>query len=393
MLPIERCFSCGGEDLLPFYEQPNIPVNNCLILESRCEAMAFPRGDLRLAFCRRCGFIQNVLFEAERLEYSGRYEESQGFSARFNQFQDEMVKRLVKQYDLRGKSILEIGCGKGDFLIALTRATRSHALAIDPSFAPERVPEDLAGQIDVIRDFYSESYLNLTADFIACRHTLEHIQPVADFVGTVRKAIGEQREPVVFFEVPDVLRVLNELAFWDIYYEHCSYFSLGSLARLFRAQGFDIFNLAADFDDQYLLVEAVASNGGDGPVWDSEHDLPDLKRQVVYFRDHHKAKLAEWGKSVRRVHHNGGKAVLWGSGSKAVSYINALGLQDEIEFVVDINPHRHGKYIIGGGQEVVAPEFLREYKPGLVVAMNNIYVDEIRRDLHALGVQAELTSV
>jgi hypothetical protein len=394
MQPHNRCFSCGSDDLTVFYDQPQIPVNNCLILDSRAEAIGFPRGDLRLAFCRQCGFIQNVLFEAERLEYSGRYEESQGFSARFNQFQDDLVHRLVKQYDLSTKTILEIGCGKGDFLFALARATGSKALAIDPSFAPERVPADLQGQIECIPDFYGDKYLHLLADFMACRHTLEHIQPVADFVGTVRKAIGKQREPIVFFEVPDVLRVLNELAFWDIYYEHCSYFSIGSLARLFRKEGFDIYNLATDFDDQYLLIETVASNGGnDGPVWDNEHDMPDMERAVSYFRDHYKAKLAEWGKSVRRVHKNGGRAVLWGSGSKAVSYINALGLQDEIEFVVDINPHRHGKFIIGGGQEVVAPEFLKEYKPDLVVAMNNIYVDEIRRDLDAMGVKAELTSV
>ena len=393
MQPHNRCFSCGSGDLLPFFEQPQIPVNNCLILDSRAEATGFPRGDLRLTFCRHCGFIQNSLFEAERLEYSGRYEESQGFSTRFNQFQDELVQRLVERYDLKNKSVLEIGCGKGDFLFALTRATGSKSLAIDPAFAPDRIPDDLAGKIECIPDFYGEKYLDLTADFIACRHTLEHIQPVADFVGTVRKAIGKQREPIVFFEVPDVLRVLNELAFWDIYYEHCSYFSLGSLARLFRREGFDIYNLTTDFDDQYLLIETVASNGGDGPVWDAERDLAELERAVTYFRDHHKAKLAEWGKSVRRVHRNGGRAVLWGSGSKAVSYINALGLQDELEFVVDINPHRHGKYIIGGGQEVVAPEFLKQYKPDLVVAMNNVYVDEIRRDLDAMGVQAELTSL
>jgi SAM-dependent methyltransferase len=393
MQPHKYCFSCGSNDLMPFYEQPNIPVNNCLILESRAEAIAFPRGDLRLAFCRSCGFIQNVLFEAERLEYSGRYEESQGFSPRFNQFQDNLVQHLVKQYDLSKKSILEIGCGKGDFLFALTRAAGSKALAIDPSFARERIPEDLTDQIEVIQDFYSDQYLNLTADFIACRHTLEHIQPVADFVGTVRKAIGQQREPVVFFEVPDVRRVLNELAFWDIYYEHCSYFSLGSLARLFRKEGFDIFNLATDFDDQYLLIETVASNGDGGPEWDNEHDMAELSRQVTYFRNHYKAKLAEWGKSVRRVHKNGGRAVLWGSGSKAVSYINALGLQDEIEYVVDINPHRHGKFIIGGGQEVVAPEFLKEYKPDLVVVMNPVYLEEIRADLNRMGVHADLTAV
>ena len=388
-----HCFSSGSQDLTAFYEQLQIPVNNCLLLDSRAEAIGFPRGDLRLAFCHRCGFIENVLFDPKRLEYAGAIEYSQGFSARFNQFQDDLVQRLVTQYDLKGKSVMEIGCGEGHFLYSLARATGSKALAIDPAFAPERIPADLVGQVDSIRDFFDDRYTNLRADFVACRNTLEHIQPVAELVGTVRKMLGDNREPVVFFEVPDTLRVLNELAFWDIHYEHCSYFSIGSLARLFRREGFEVYNLAREFDDQYLLIETVASNGECGPVWDAENDMAELEQQLRYFRDHHKAKLAEWGKSVQRVHQNGGRAVLWGSGSKAVTYVDATGLKDEIEFVVDINPNRHGKYLIGGGQEVVAPEFLKQYKPDLVVAMNNAYVDEIRRDLQALGVEAELTSL
>jgi len=141
-----RCFSCGSLDLTSFYEQRQIPVNNCMLLNSRAEAISFPRGDLRLAFCSSCGFIQNVLFDAERLEYDGVYEYSQGFSARFNQFQAELVQRLVTQYDLKGKSILEIGCGEGHFLFDLARATGSKALAMDPVFAPDRTRRTWPGK-------------------------------------------------------------------------------------------------------------------------------------------------------------------------------------------------------------------------------------------------------
>ena len=63
------------------------------------------------------------------------------------------------------------------------------------------------------------------------------------------------------------------------------------------------------------------------------------------------------------------------------------------EYVVDINPYKHGKYLAGTGQRIVAPEFLREYQPHVVIAMNPIYGAEIQRDLDRLGVGAELQAV
>ena len=57
------------------------------------------------------------------------------------------------------------------------------------------------------------------------------------------------------FFVPRI-KGLREAAFWDVYYEHCSYFSTGSLARLFRAAKFDLLELGRDYGDQYLLLAA-----------------------------------------------------------------------------------------------------------------------------------------
>ena len=57
----------------------------------------------------------------------------------------------------------------------------------------------------------------------------------------------------------------------------------------------------------------------------------------------------------------------------------------EIGYLVDINPHRKGRFVPGTGKEIVGPEFLAEYQPDLVIAMNPIYRAEIARDLERLG--------
>jgi hypothetical protein len=90
--------------------------------------------------------------------------------------------------------------------------------------------------------------------------TLEHIAPTGDFVGTLRRAIGDRTGTLVFFQVPDTTRILADCAFEDIYYEHCSYFSPGSLARLFRHAGFEVLALSTEYQDQYLTIDLPAGS-------------------------------------------------------------------------------------------------------------------------------------
>ena len=58
-----------------------------------------------------------------------------------------------------------------------------------------------------------------------------------------------------------------------------------------------------------------------------------------------------------------------------------------------MNPHKHGMFIAGTGQEIVAPEFLVEYRPDVIVVMNHIYIPEIVEQLQSLGVTARVVGV
>ena len=86
-------------------------------MRTRDEAVSFPRGSLRLAFCGACGFITNTAFDPAPQDYADSYEETQGFSPTFNDFANDLAKRWVERHDLDGKQVLEIGCGKGEFLM------------------------------------------------------------------------------------------------------------------------------------------------------------------------------------------------------------------------------------------------------------------------------------
>jgi hypothetical protein len=82
--------------------------------------------------------------------------------------------------------------------------------------------------------------------------------------------------------------------------------------------------------------------------------------------------------------------VIWGGGSKGVSFLTTLGIGEEIGYAVDVNPFKQEKFMAGTGHRVVSPEFLRGYRPDLVIAMNPIYLPEIGSQLSSLGIDAEL---
>jgi SAM-dependent methyltransferase len=391
----DPCPACGERQLTVFFEEGAVPTNSCLLLDDPREASLFPRGELRIAFCDACGFVTNTAFVPGQAEYSQRYEETQGFSPRFMAFAQELAERWVRDFDLTERTVLEIGCGKGEFLVEMARAGAGRCIGIDPGVHAERWEDDPVGStVEWIADFYDERYTRIHADVVICRHTLEHIPNVAEFMTTIRESIGDRPDTVVLFELPDVQRVLDEVAFWDIYYEHCSYFSLGSLARLFRRTGFEVVELSTEYDDQYLLIAATPSTvPAQGEPLAAEDDLDRLRAGIDGFRTGYDEVVGGWRDRIARLDAEGGKAVIWGSGSKGVSFISNLALGSELAAAVDINPHKWGKYMVGSNHEIVSPETLRTSQPDLVVAMNPIYLDEIGAHLAELGVETELTAL
>jgi SAM-dependent methyltransferase len=386
------CPACNADRLEIFHEQHGVPVHSCRLVDTVEEAEAFPRGSLRLGLCRVCGFITNTAYDPSLQSYFVSYEETQGFSPRFRDFMYELAERWIDRYELQGKHVLEIGCGKGEFLVAMCERGAGGATGIDPAIVVERVSSGAASRITFIRDLYDDRYAHLEADAVVCRHTLEHIGPVAEFLRIIRRSLDRSQDTVVLFELPDVLRVLRECAFWDIYYEHCSYFTPGSLARLFRAVGFEVLDLELDYENQYILLEAKAGNSVVEPL-PLEERPEQVAEAVTTFSNELAAVKERWHGELRELHERGGRAVLWGSGSKGVSFLTTLGIHDQVSHVVDINPYKHGKFMAGTGHEIIPPEALPELQPDLVIAMNPVYLEEIQRDLDRLGVDARLEAV
>ena len=391
--PPGRCPACRSSTLSPVLHQRGVPVHTSTPLATRSDALSYPRADLLLVVCESCGFVTNAAFDAPGHDYSASYEEVQSFSPRFRAYAAELARTLVERHALAGHSVLEIGSGRGDFLRELCSVTGAEGYGVDPSFREESLDGPVADRISVERAFFVPEHVPAGAGAIICRHTLEHVHDVATFLAAVRSGLERAPGAVVVFEVPDTLRVLRETAFWDVFYEHCSYFTPGSLSRAFRAAGFIPERLELTFDDQYIVVSARGGTAGEGEMLPLEDSPADVVALAEAFSRGVERAREEWGGLLRATRDRGERAVIWGAGSKGVGFLSTLHLADEVVCAVDVNPAKHGTFMPGTGHEIVAPERLVELRPSIVVVMNPAYAAEIAHDLARLGVDAQVLTL
>ena len=389
----QACPVCGASDWEVFFEMLSLPIFCNVLWSEQQVARDCDRGDIRLSFCRHCGFIGNRDFDPSLLTYAESYENSLDFSPRFQAYARNLATKLISDYDLHRKKIIEIGCGKGDFLVSLCEMGNNYGVGFDPTYVPLPEHKKLSDRVQFIQDFYSEKYSEYQSDFIVCRHTLEHVQYPPALLNSLRHVIGDRVNTSVFFEVPNGLDTFRHMAIWDIIYEHCCYFTPVSLIYAFAQSGFQIDRLSQEFQGQFLCLEAVPRNQKDNPLADLTREVAQLADDIDAFKINFQNKIQAWQEKLNQTIDEGRRAVVWGAGSKGVTFLNLLKTRDHIEYVVDINPRKQGMYVAGTGQKIIAPEELVAHCPDDVFIMNSIYKDEIQQNLANLGLQPELMCV
>ncbi|NEQ65744.1 MAG: class I SAM-dependent methyltransferase [Symploca sp. SIO2D2] len=389
----QTCPVCQSPDLEQFFAMLEMPVYCNLLWPEQQAARNCPKGDIILAFCPSCGFITNVAFDPAKLGYSQDYENSLHYSPRFQEYAQSLATGLVENHHLYDKDIIEIGCGKGDFLISLCELGNNRGVGFDPSYVPRSEHSSMENQVQFVQDFYSEDYQDYQADLIACRHTLEHIPNPADLLDSLRQSIGNRLSTKVFFEVPNALDTFRNLAVWDIIYEHCCYFAPTSLIKAFTSCGFKVSNVREEFGGQFLCLEAVPTDTGVPPIHEGQDEVEILGRDIAAFTTKFNAKVENWQHKLAQITQAGKKVVVWGAGSKGVTFLNILKLQDLVEYAVDLNPRKQGMYIAGTGQKIVPPELMRDYQPDVVIVVNPLYEQEIRQLLAGWNLHPEFICV
>jgi Methyltransferase domain/C-methyltransferase C-terminal domain len=343
----------------------NVPVYQNKMFDTLATARACPRGDVVLGQRLDTGLVSNVAFDPGKLDYDESYQNEQGLSSAFKGHLTEVLATIDRHF--RAARILEIGCGKGAFLDQM-RSDGHDAWGVDPAYE---------GDAPYIVKAAFEPGLGMRGDAIVMRHVLEHIPQPLDFLDTVRRANDSQG--MIYIEVPCLDWILRKRAWFDVFYEHVNYFRLIDFDRMFGA----VRESGHLFGGQYLYAVAELAS-----LRDTTHLAAD-DRVVVpedFFASIDRCKTQS--KAAQRV--------VWGAAAKGVMFAHhmlARGL--DLDFAIDINPAKQGKFLAGSGLPVVSPQqgLARLQRDADIFVMNSNYLDEIKalagRELNYIPVDGE----
>ena len=190
------CLVCDSLQYEPFFEMNSTPVNVGAHWPTAEAAKGCARGDISLAFCRNCGFIGNQVFDESLLDYSGEYDNSLSFSPYYQAYARGLAEHLIERYKVRHKTVVEIGCGKGEFLRLLCEMGDNRAVGFDPTFTAgvEVASED--DRITFIRDHYSAKYAKYQGDLVCCRHVFEHVARPRPFLDRKSTRLNSSHIPL-----------------------------------------------------------------------------------------------------------------------------------------------------------------------------------------------------
>lgn len=385
-MTIHQCPVCESSRLTPFLRRSQVPAHQNLVVTRQDAARLVTRGELDLVACEDCGFVFNRAFDLSRLAYGEDYDNTQSCSAYFDAYLDGLVKDLIERQGVRNNTIVEVGCGKGQFLrkVVSFPGANNKGFGFDPSYVGPDT--DLDGRLAFRRCYYDDPCADVAADVVVCRHVIEHVPEPMALLRSVRAALSHSPKARVFFETPCVEWILRNRVVWDFFYEHCSLFTAASLSLALERAGFAVERVEHIFGGQYLWLEARVTDAA-LPMVNSRPETAALAQ--AYGADEAMLRT-KWLSRLLELKAQGNVA-LWGAGAKGATFANLVDpVCALIDCVVDLNPNKQGRYIPGTGHPIIAPADLPRRGVKCAVLMNPNYREENLRLLAEAGIELDL---
>lgn len=339
--------------LRELYRADQLPVLQNRLFSTSRDAKKCIKGDVVLVQDMKTGLIYNHAFKPELVRYDNTYQNEQGVSSMFRAHLRN-VSDIIGKY-FQSNTLIEVGCGKGFFLEHL-KVLGFDITGIDPAYE--------GANTSIIKDYFTPE-IGLQADGIILRHVLEHVQNPVGFLANIHESNGGKGN--IYIEVPCFDWICNSKTWFDIFYEHVNYFRINDFNKIFGC----VYESGYLFGGQYIYVLA---------------DLSTLTKPTFSKIDHFNfprdflSSVYNLSKSIKNSENK--EVIVWGGSSKGVIFTIFMEREGaHVDYVVDINNLKQGKYLAVTGIKVNKPEdVLVDTSPEAnIIVMNSNYLEEIKR--------------
>ncbi len=379
-----ECRSCDNINLKRVVSLGYQPLANNLLKKIDEDCDLYP---LEMNYCPNCHNCQlSVSVDPKKMFSNYLYTSSTSKS--FRKHFEDAAKSYIKELKLIPKKsyIIDIGSNDGVALKPFKDLGFNKILGIEPAKNLAKLANK--NKIKTLNCFLEKRNLNKikkNADIILASNVFAHSDKLKEMTECMLKLLSNKG--TIIIEIQYLLNTLKDLTFDNIYHEHYNYWSLTSLTNFFKK-----------FQAKIVKAEKINTHGGSLRIYVKKDKNAKLDKSVNKILDEEEKyglkkyetykkfgqKIYNIQKNVKKnienIKNNGKRIIGYGSPAKATTALNFFGISKEIDFIVEDNKLKHGKFIPGMKIPIVSKENIKNKNDTIVVLAWNFYRDIVNNN-------------
>ena len=386
-----RCRFCAANLHTSFVDLGMSPLCQTHITPEQLNSME-PFYPLHAYVCEACFLVQLEEFVAPGDIFS-EYAYFSSFSESWVAHAKRYCELMIERFGLGSSSkVVEIASNDGYLLqhfkarnvpvLGIEPAANIAAVAIEKGIPSENV---FFGQ-KTARDV---SVRHGHADLLLGNNVLAHVPDLNDFVAGMKILLAPKG--VITMEFPHLYQLMKHNQFDTIYHEHFSYFSFYTVEQVFKKHGLTLFDVQElPTHGGSLRIYGRHENDQSKPVSSAVVELRERELKEGYNRLETYGAFAEQVRETKRkvldfligARRAGKKVVGYGAPGKGNTLLNYCGIRtDFLDFTVDLNPYKQGKYTPGTHIPILAPDAIKAARPDYIFILPWNLRDEIVKSM------------
>lgn len=354
------CRVCSGSvfpDTLLFFS--NMPATAQNFATEKSPVSDFSTN-LEVLQCYDCGLIQ---LSNDPVPYYKDVIRAAAFSEDMKAFRIQQFSSWAQTYQLVGRNILEVGCGRGEYL-SLMNTVGMHAYGLENSKAS--VLDCINQGLQVSQGYFDDDFIKINTnpfDGFMCLNFMEHWPDPKATLRSIRENLADNA--IGLIEVPNFDMIIEKGLYSEFISDHLLYFTQDTLTSTLQTNGFDVLECKSVWHN-YILSATVRKRSRTNLNFLNNIRL-DISAQLNKYINNFPA----------------GKVAVWGAGHQALAVLALADLGNKIAYVVDSAPFKQGRYTPATHIPIVAPEQLVKNPMDAVIIMAASYSDEVARLIKA----------